>query len=100
MTYSPVEEKDVISSLDFALQKRFNLGQVVLTDKFSVLEPRHLGSVLSIHEAVRVEGEILEMAPGIVDIEAYYSEHQVRTSLIFSVFGDIDEYLKGLLFFV
>lgn len=100
MTYSPVEEKDAISSLDFDPQERFNLRQVVFRDKFSVAEAHHLGSVLSIHEAVRVEGEVLGMTPYIVNAEAYILEHQVRVPLILSIFGDVDKYLEGLLFLV
>lgn len=100
MAYSPVEEKDLIGSLDFMLQERFDLGQVVLNDKFSVPEARHLRSVLSIHEAVRVEGEVPEMFADIVNVQTYFSEHQICIPLIFCVFRDVDENLKGLLFFV
>lgn len=100
MTYSPVEEKDATSSLDFAPQERFNLRQVVFFDKFSVPEAHHFGSVLSIHEAVRVEGELLGMASYIMDVEAYISKHQVRVTLIFSIFGDGDKDLERLLFLV
>lgn len=96
----PIKEKDLISSLDFVLQQRFNLGQVVFTDKFSVAKAGCLGRVLSIHEAVRVEREIFGMAPDIVDGEAYFFEHQIRVPLIFRIFGDVDKDLERPLFLI
>lgn len=100
MIYPPIKENDLISSLDFVLQQRFNLGQVAFTDKFSVAKAGCLGRVLSIHEAVRVEREIFGMAPDIVDGEAYFFEHQIRVPLIFRIFGDVDKDLERPLFLI
>jgi len=55
-TYSPIKEENTINPFKLVSQQNLDLGQVDLLNRFTIIETLHVSPMLSIYEALFVNG--------------------------------------------